>query len=368
MKKILMIGYCNQFFRIEYVKNIKTEDCLIDIISFEECEEKNKHYYNKIYVCDNSFRGLIRTIIIYLQFFICINLLDNYDAIHIHSVKKIEATFSHLIRKKCKRLICTIYGSDFYRISDNTRNHLSKLFRESDYITIETEGAINDFNNYYKNSFADRIIKICFGITVLDEILKLSENKHQISNIYKEFEIPNDAFVITVGYNATKEQHHIDILKEIKKVEQDLPDNYFLLIPLGYGNENYKNIVYDYFIASGMNGKCLLDFYPSDRIAKLRLCSNVMIQLQDTDLMSSSMLEYLFAGNLIITGDWLPYKEIEKFIIQISSIEELHEKIISLKFNSKINKDKNQNIDCINFLTCNYMWKNVKERWLKLYE
>ena len=38
MKKILMIGYCNQFFRIEYAKNIKTEDYLIDIISFEECE------------------------------------------------------------------------------------------------------------------------------------------------------------------------------------------------------------------------------------------------------------------------------------------------------------------------------------------
>ncbi len=363
-----MIGYCNQFFRIEYAKNIKTEDYLIDIISFEECEEKNKHYYNKIYVCDNPLHGLIRTVIIYLQFFLCVTKLDHYDAIHIHSVKKIEATFSYLLRKKCNKLICTIYGSDFYRVTNNTRTRLANLFRKSDYITIETEGAINDFNKYYKNIFADKIIKICFGITVLDEILNIRKKIYNLTSMRKEFGIPYDAFVITIGYNATNEQHHIDILNELKKVEKNLPDNYFLLIPLGYGNDNYKKCVLDYFEFLNMHGKCLLDFYPSETIAKLRLSSNIMIQLQDTDLMSSSMLEYLFAGNLIITGDWLPYKEIEKFIVQISSIEELNEKIISLIYNWKLRSDYSQNTDCINFLTDNYMWNNVKGRWLKLYE
>lgn len=368
MKKILMIGYCNQFFRKEYAKNIKTEDCLIDIISFEKCEEKNKQFYNKIYVCDNFFKGIIRTLVIYIQFFIYLSFLPNYDAIHIHSVKKIESTFTHLLRKKCRKLICTIYGSDFYRISNENRNYLSNLFEECDYITIETKKAIKDFNNYYENNFSNKVVKLCFGIAALDDIVELNNKSFMISDLKKEFGIPCDSFVITIGYNATKEQHHIDIFEEIKKAETNLPDNYFLIIPLGYGDNDYKKRVIDYFKTTNLKGVCLLDFYSNNVIARLRICSDVMIQLQDTDLMSSSMLEYLFAGNLIITGDWLPYEEIDKFIIQISAIDELHSKIISVLNNWNQYSEKSHSSDCINFLVQNYMWRNVRERWLKLYE
>lgn len=367
MKKILMIGYCNKFFRKEYAKNIEDTGCCFDILSFEKAEKDSEIYYNKIFSCDNPFKGMWHVIGTYIKFFLIILTLPQYDAIHIHAVKKIESIFAKMLRKKCRKLVCTIYGSDFYRISNQERKKLCNLFDHTDYITIETEKTIEDFNVFFNYRYDKKIINIRFGISSIKKIIELQKNKIDIDSIKKIFGIPADGFVITVGYNATKEQNHIEILEQIKNIEMKLPSNYYIVIPLGYGDKIYGRNVAKKLEQLRLRGCCLFDFYDNENIAKLRIISSIMIQLQDTDSLSSSMIEYLYAGNIIITGSWLPYREIQDYIITIEKIDNLSQCLADVLKKYEIKKNSLDKTDYRNFVENNFIWENVKYEWKNLY-
>ncbi len=62
-----------------------------------------------------------------------------------------------------------------------------------------------------------------------------------------------------------------------------------------------------------------------------------MIQLQATDSFSSSMRETLYAGNIVITGDWLPYGTLDEkgvFMLKVSSVEEAERSLSMLSITS----------------------------------
>ena len=42
-------------------------------------------------------------------------------------------------------------------------------------------------------------------------------------------------------------------------------------------------------------------------LARLRCATDIMVQVQPTDQLAGAMQEHLFAGSVVITGDWLPY-------------------------------------------------------------
>ena len=368
MKKVLIIGYANKYFRTEYVKNIKDNEVSFDILTFEKCKQENIKLYGKIYECE-KFINLpkLSSISVYLKFLYIILKIEKYDAIHIHSLKPIEIFFSSLLKLKSKKLISTIYGSDFYRVSNKDKNKMRKLFNKSDAITIASKKTIQDFNNYYNNQFSNKVHLIPFGNSMYDVIDSYSIATEEINKMKKEFNVPKDSFVITIGYNATKEQNHEKILKKIKKIESDLPKNYFLILPFGYGNDDYKNKMIKIFNSYKLNGICLCDYLSVAEAAKLRVISDVMIQLQDTDVLSNSMLEYIYSDNIIITGSWLPYDEISKYIIKIDSIEELDYQLINIIENFSDYKEKIKRSDRKKYIQKHYSWHEVKPKWKALY-
>lgn len=367
MKRVLMIGNCNQFFRKEYVSNMAGQDVCFDILSFEKPSEESRRIYDKIITCDNPCPGKLKSVLKYICFFLKVLFLSHYDAIHIHSVKKIESVFSWIIRRKTSKLICTIYGSDFYKVNNNTRGKLKKLFCRSDYITIESTQTSNDFNEFYDNAFSDKIVNLRFGISSMEWIKNLCELRLEKNDLKRKFDIPQDSFVITVGYNAIPEQRHELIFEQLMASRTMLPHNYFIIVPLGYGNEKYAREVEKNFINSGLNGRCLFDFYDKNKIAELRYISNIMIQLQTTDLLSSSMLEYIYAENIIITGSWLPYRDIQEYIYTIDEIGELAIKLCDILSKWECIKITQSNTDYKSFIEDNFFWKNVRFKWLQLY-
>lgn len=363
-KYVLIIGDANKYFRKEYVRNLKNDRVIFDILSFEKCKTENKALYGTVYECVSNQNGKLKALTVYLKFCMILIGLKKYDCIHIHSVKPIESTFSYLLKHKCRKLICTIYGSDFYRINNRKRRLLMKLFDSSDIITVATEQVKGDFNSNYQEKYCNKIRIVPFGNSMYDEIDKLSNRElHK-----EEFGVPKDSFVITIGYNATCEQHHYEILENIKKVEQFLPKNYYLLIPLGYGDSLYRENVCDYLQKLCMNGKCLCDYYSIDQAAKLRKISDIMIQLQDTDVLSASMMEYIYADNIIITGSWLPYKDIKDYIITINCLEEVGDSLKDILKSYRQYKNEHSEKDYKKFIRKHYTWSAVKEKWLCLYD
>lgn len=364
VKSILIIGYANTYFRREYVRNIKNENVVFDILSFEKCTEENRNLYGTVYECTSNQRGKIKALCIYIKFMWIIIKMKKYDMIHIHFVKAIESFFAYALKCKCKNLISTIYGSDFYRISNKKRKQLEKIFSASDIITVATSQLREDFNDAYKNRFDKKIAIIPFGNAMYDKIDLLNGQK----GLKQEFDVPEDSFVITIGYNATKEQNHLEILQQIKAIEHCLPENYYLLIPLGYGDEEYRKKIVNYFENINLKGVCLCQYYSISQAAKLRIISDIMIQLQNTDVLSNSMLEYIYAGNIVITGKWLPYSDVQDYIVTIDKLNDLSESLKEILVNYEEHKARLIGSDGKNFIQMRYTWAVVKEKWLSLYD
>ncbi len=361
MKSILIIGNANTYFRIDYTKNIRSKDVKVDILSLVKCKDENRKYYDNVIDCELKKSGIVGTVKAIYNFFRTVRHIRKYDAIHIHSVKAIESVFASTLKMKCDVLVCTIYGSDIYRASSLRRFVLRRLFAKTDYITIATNQIMTDFVGFFGDKFSKKIKVIPFGFTQLNNIKAAKLNAKSIK---EELDIPIDKMVVTIGYNATKEQHHLDVLNEIRR--SDLLKDAFYIFPLTYGNEDYKKLVLEEFQKSGINGKCFTEFMPIEDVCKLRVISDIMIQIQDTDAFSSSMNEYLYAGNVIITGAWLPYNAIKRYIYTIDKVDDVAIMLTNILGDYEKYKDRIKGAD--QFLDRNYSWDELRPKWLALYD
>jgi len=94
-----------------------------------------------------------------------------------------------------------------------------------------------------------------------------------------------------------------------------------------------------------------------------------MVYLPTSDQLSGSMQECLYAGNIVITGDWLPYRILEEqgiFMLKISSVDEVGEKLIySLNHLKKLKESCKGNSQIIWNMSS---WdKNIND-WIQMYQ
>ena len=71
-------------------------------------------------------------------------------------------------------------------------------------------------------------------------------------------------------------------------------------------------------------------FFVNDELAISRLASDIFIHAPISDALSGTMLELLYASNIVITGSWLPYKTYRKAKLdyfEIYNFPELSEKL-----------------------------------------
>lgn len=174
---------------------------------------------------------------------------------------------------------------------------------------------------------------------------------------------------ITIGYNARRLQQHIRVLSELKHLPDVLRKRIHIILPFNYGgSQSYKSRVLRKMLSLGISFEVINRFLNKEELTDLRLRSDIFIQVQTSDQFSTSMLEYIFAGNLVITGAWLDYQEMRKKGVQFKQIEKmtdlsgvLVEVIKSYKRNSDdIRKNKQLAFELID-------WGNNLPMWTKLY-
>ncbi len=347
--KILILSDIDDVFTLNYVKELKLKiDCSVDIYTapIEKSEYINQfiHYFNNIYeICSNDkdtvidyipkIRGYFYKKKIIHQF----NKLDNYDIIHIFFLSRKYVFFAKEILRKCKKLVISIYGSDFYRAKWWGKTIQYPIIKYADRITFSNKQTLEEFRKFFKNIDKDKLKIKGFGsapLGILRNIENISKKECKAS-----FNIPINTLVVTCGYNATVAQQHISIIKSIENIKDKLPANILFIFPFTYGlNREYFLKVKDLLDKSNLNYRVLTDFLSDYEVAQLRKASDIMINLQISDQLSASMQESLYTGNIVITGDWLPYKILEEkgiFMLKVSSVGEVGEKLLYSVNNSR---------------------------------
>lgn len=278
-----------------------------------------------------------------------LKIATNYEVIDFHySTKEYDNMIKKLADTKVIKI--TFWGSDFYRANIERKEQQRQLMHLAYQIGVTTETMKSDFVEYFKD-FHDKLRVANFGLyqfEVISEILKKPYPPKFKTEEYK------DKLMIVCGYNGSEGQQHLILIEAIDKIDQNIKNRMFLVFPMTYGGEvSYLKMIEAKLNNLNIPFLFLTNHLSNVDIAKLRLETDIAINIQTTDAFSGSLQEHLFAENLLLVGDWLPYQILDDnqvFFkrIQISSLgKNISDSIINfdiLKSQTLGNREKMDNI------------------------
>ena len=368
--KVLMIGDGNHYFNRKLVEKLKqySTDLTIDFFSFYAVNNDSLAY-DRVIVCDSQqieipylfkmpgLKGF------YVNYYLSNQLKkhlssNSYTHLHIQSAHP-SLGFLNKYLNKCGYIILTIWGSEFYRSSKLNSYFLHKLYKVSNVITFASSDLKNNFFNRYKLRKESKIVR--FGLDLLDKIdEQLKTNNHKT----------NDTINITVGYNRHIAQQHFKVIEQLIKLDNQIKKKIHLIFPFTYGpiNDEYRTFIEGILKDNSFSYEFIDEFLPEKDLAILRIRSDIMFQVQTTDQFSGSMQEHLYAGNIVITGNWLNYSDMVAEGISLITLNDFTEipflisKILDPAFDKSFFRENKKGIQSLS------SWKSNINKWYSLYD
>lgn len=289
------------------IKNSKTSE--VDIVGFNI---NNWEFTDSEHKVSNGYRflqKLKRFPFIGVRFVSLFNtgilkqVSKDYDAIDITFFISTFYPFAEYLIAQNKTYKITIWGSDFYRASHKDLEKKRIYFEAAKGIQVATSTMKSDISKVYPNVI-DKIIVCNNGLDNLDEIHNQRNNKGKYLRI-----VDNGRIIVTCGYNLGRAQQHLKIIESLSALPNSVRDRIHILIPMTYGKIDYayKKELTNALNGSGLSYTMLEKSLSKAELADLRLQSDIVINIQTTDALAASLVEHLYAGSILIVGEWLPY-------------------------------------------------------------
>lgn len=255
-------------------------------------------------------------------FFASNGSFKQYDVFHFHYLQYSYIRGIWMVPAG-KKIICSFWGSDLLRTADNFNHFIvKKALEKATIITVQSNELKEIVLIKYGRGFKDKIRVVQFS---LDEntftlIYKYRGNQALINQFCKDNNISITKTRIVIGHNASNFNNHIAIIRALGMVEDKR--NIFVIIPFAYGiapknKEAYKKQVIDELNIAGVQFTILDNYLNGENLALLRVVSDVMVHMPETDALSAALTETAYAGNIIIAGNWLPYSPFKKAGLQV---------------------------------------------------
>ena len=345
-------------YSLQLVKNLKTRNPSINIdivTAAEEYKEALKEYNSHVYL----YRSCIELAHI-------LHDLPKYKTIHLLWMENVWAYFANTIKNRCDRLIVNVGGSDFYRSTKHELEYKNKIVSCADYIAVESEDVREDFIDLYHQS-AEKIRLLHYGIENLDLIKK---NKNKRKENCKAFGLDEEKVVVVVGHNACKEHQHKEIIHSIDKLKPSIKEKIVIVLPMTYppNQGEYIEEIVKTIQETGVDFAVIDKYMTVEQVSKLDAISDVMVHMQTTDSMSSSMIERLYAGCIVINGAWLPYGQLEKMGLLFEKAKDFNELEVVLEEVIKGYHELKKKYVCNEEVVYrHFSWDYVAKKWVKIW-
>lgn len=375
--KILLICNAESVYVYNYIKNVLIPmGCDITVLATAESTMYKNFYCSKnikikeVKPINKYIAKLpkVRVIMQIVQDMKDIKSLGEFDYCHIHMYSFLFLLAACLTRKNTGKIVVSFWGSDLF-----TRNKTARiekmLMNKVNIITLSTYAMADKFHELFGYNNDDKIVNVKFGLSVFETIDSFI-NKEESGLSKKTMSIPEDKFIVTCGCNGKPTQQHLETLEAIGRCPEYIKNKLFIVLPMSYGNDDimYMNKVADQLNKSNIDGRILKQFLSRDEIAMLRLATDVFINVQKTDAFSGTMQEHLFAGSVVINGNWLDYRDLDEAgvkYVKIKNFLGLTEKITDIVDNyNNYHKDIIVNRGIIWNLSS---WEQVRHKWQSLY-
>ncbi len=316
--RILFLGNANNPLILNLAAELKRADTtlVIDIIAVNDnAGEAAQKTFNKIWVTGSpqgfwNRKGL-KTLWMIRRFRNVLKSVDEqYDFLHMFFLHVGFSGSTDLLQRMARKRIISVFGSELYRSPEVVIRKLRSLVAIADHVTAANPDTLRDFRKRF--GYPEGKTSICrFGLQPLrsiDAMKDISKESHKAA-----IGVAPETFLITCGYNASAGQQHDAMINAIAAVKELLPVPYLLLFPVAMGGTaSYVSELENKLKSANLNYKFIREFLPDTELAHLRCATDIMIQIQITDQLAGAMQEHLYAGNVVITGAWLPYAVLDE--------------------------------------------------------
>ena len=294
-----------------------------------------------------------------------------FDVIHTFWMEIQWGAMASLLRHKTDKLIVSVGGSDLYRSKKWEHLFQKRLIAKADWISAENPETLSDFFDVYGSAYQIKKNKVVrFGLTNLEEIDDCIYDKQGIDYTKDLYNIPKDKLVITCGHNARKEHQHEKMINAIGLLTEEYRKKVHLMIPMTYpaGMEDYISQIAECAEKNGLTYSILTKFMDKRQMAQYEVCTDIMIHVQTTDQMCSTMLEQMYAGKTIIAGGWLPYCSVREAGVHFYSVETIDE-ITDIIRNclDSMEEEKEKCLDNHDRIYDFSSWDSVSVEWMEMY-
>ncbi len=376
-KSILIIGNQNSIWVKDFINNVLLPECFqislmidpttdnifksfyvsngINLIGYYHTP-KILHFIPKVKIKYKEMRTLFA-----LQ-----KEQQKFDYVFVISTTVFFAKCAKRIYTENTRVFVIFIGSDILRLPQKNVAILKQLL-------LDTKAEIVPVCQKNKEA-CERIL---FNNTrTIDHVIDFGSSQLEIIDWYlrkgKEYSksklgINPEKITICVGHNGFASQQHIRILNNLMELPNSIKKRVALILPMTYGAK--EDYIEEVKVAAKAFDSIIFDkFLDQEELAIIRVASDVYINAQVTDALSTSMLEHIYSGSLVLAGNWLEYPELHEMGIQIvyfSSFNELKDIVCDY---SKY-ADNSSNQDVKREIIREYAsWEACHQKWKKLIE
>jgi glycosyltransferase involved in cell wall biosynthesis len=289
---------------IEGLNKHNIEVVALDIWSFKYFDE-NQNVYN---FTPKFLKGF--ALRLYKKLFrkkIIKKYIKKTDIVDIQWCGHYYAPYMSTIKNQGKKVHATLFGSDLFRTPKKDQPGQRIIFETADKIVM----GVNMFD-YFDNAFPgfkNKVHYTMYGSKRVDIINDL--NTQENINLFKNnLDIPLNKIILTFGYNAKEEQQHNKFFEILKSLPEDFKSQLFLILPINYGtpkNSPYYNWLLQESKKLDIEFKTITTKLTNEELAQYRIVSDITVNIQTTDALSSSIKEAFVAGDILLVGNWLPY-------------------------------------------------------------
>ena len=257
---------------------------------------------------------------------------QRYDCVMLHFVHFYWALQLPLLRRLSPNFVAVVWGSDFYRVTSPFKKWLQqRIYHAARHIVFTNDATRSAFHQRYPKIATARLQHACFGLPVLSEIEQLAPQRQSLRAEWcQTLGLDPSKKTVMVGYNANLAQQQLRVIAVAASLAPEILATVQWVFPLGYGSTQTQDVIraeLDKFTATAPELKAVLltQFLNFADAAKLRLCTDLLINIQPSDQFSGSMQESLYAGAQVLAGAWLPYEVLHGLSDQLHFVQQLDE-------------------------------------------
>ncbi len=292
-----------------------------------------------------------------------------FDVVHNHYISQRDLALGYRVARHFNaRWLCCIWGSDFLRASKLELSRMKPYLEKCHGIHGDFGQLPQRVGEVYGKEMAKKTRVVDFGhvgYKCIDAVRQQADK----AACKRHFGIDPSTFALCVGYSASSAQQQLLVLEQLAKLPKETLKGITLVLQQTYCLDDPDYVEQTRAFARTLPCKtvALTEFLNDMETAWLRLASDMFILAIKTDAFCATLSEYLYAGSIVVRGDWLVYQQLIDMGITLPTFHEFEEIPAMVERGLSGDLTGLPGADRARFPAL-YSWDAVRPEWLKLYE